>query len=91
MSLASDGADAVIAVEDDGPGIPPERLADVVEPFVRGEGSRSAGTGGAGLGLSIARGIAEAHGGTLLLANRPGGGLRAELRVSKGTDRRAMP
>ena len=81
VSLVRDGDDAVIAVEDRGPGIPEERLADLQEPFVRGEGSRAAATGGAGLGLAIARTVAESHGGRLTLAPRPGGGLRAELRV----------
>ena len=68
-------------MEDRGPGIPEERLADVQEPFVRGEASRSADTGGAGLGLATARAVAEAHGGALRLANREGGGLRAEIRL----------
>ena len=81
VTLSREGAEAVIAVEDRGPGIAPERLADVMEPFVRGEASRSADTGGAGLGLSIARTVAQAHGGTLALANREGGGLRAAIRL----------
>ena len=80
-TLVREGAEAVIAVEDRGPGIAPERLADVMEPFVRGEASRSADTGGAGLGLSIARTVAQAHGGTLMLSNREGGGLRAAMRL----------
>ena len=81
LGLAAEGRHAVVAVEDRGPGIPPERLTDVLEPFVRGEGSRAAATGGAGLGLAIARAVAQAHGGTLGLANREGGGLRAVLRL----------
>ena len=81
LSLRRDRGAAVIAVEDEGPGIPEDRLEAVMEPFVRGEGSRSAETGGAGLGLSIARDAARRHGGTLRLANRTGGGLRAELRL----------
>ena len=80
-SLGREGAHAVVAVEDRGPGIAPERLANVQEPFVRGEASRAAATGGAGLGLAIARAVAQAHGGTLELANREGGGLRAALRL----------
>ena len=81
VTLSREGGEAVIAVEDRGPGIPEERLGDVLEPFVRGEASRSADTGGAGLGLSIARTVAQAHGGTLTLSNREGGGLRAALRL----------
>ena len=81
VTLSRDGADALIAVEDRGPGIPAERLADMLEPFARGEASRSGETGGAGLGLSIARTVIGAHGGTLGLANREGGGLRATVRL----------
>ena len=87
VSLAREGACAVLAVEDRGPGIAPERLADVQEPFVRGEGSRAAATGGAGLGLAIARAVAQSHGGTLDLANREGGGLRAALRLPVAAER----
>ncbi|WP_299788511.1 ATP-binding protein [uncultured Marivita sp.] len=81
VSLAREGDDAVISVEDDGPGIPPERLSQVLEPFVRGEDSRSLETGGAGLGLAIARNIMASHGGSLVLQNRPEGGLRATVRL----------
>ena len=79
VALARQGGDAVITVEDDGPGIPPDRMAKVLEPFVRGDDSRSLETGGAGLGLSIARSIVAAHGGALTLENRTGGGLRATV------------
>ena len=81
VRLSTDAGQAVIAVMDEGPGIEPERLPTVVEPFVRGEGSRSTETGGAGLGLSIARKVLLAHGGELRLANRPTGGLLAEARL----------
>jgi signal transduction histidine kinase len=73
LSLTRDGALAVIRVEDDGPGIAEERIAAMLEPFTRGEPSRNSETGGAGLGLTLARAIAEQHGGTLELANRRGG------------------
>jgi signal transduction histidine kinase len=53
----------------------------MLEPFTRGVASRNRDTGGAGLGLTLARAIAEQHGGRLVLANRPGGGLAAELRL----------
>jgi signal transduction histidine kinase len=51
----------------------------VLEPFYRLEESRSRETGGVGLGLAIAQAIAQAHGGTVALLNRPGGGLRAKI------------
>ncbi len=68
-----------IIVDDDGPGIPEAELERVFDPFVRLEGSRSRETGGAGLGLAIARSIARAHGGDVKLQNRAEGGLRAML------------
>jgi len=81
VSLLREGGVAVIRIEDEGPGIPAGDLARMMEPFTRGEGSRNRTTGGAGLGLAIARAIAEQHGGRLALANRPEGGLRVELRL----------
>ena len=81
VSLLVEGKTAVIAVEDGGPGIPEADIDRMLEPFTRGEASRNRATGGAGLGLTIARAIAEQHGGRLILSNRAGGGLRAELRL----------
>lgn len=68
---------AEIRVADRGPGLPPQALEAMFQPFERGEPSRNRSTGGIGLGLSIARAIAQEHGGTLVLANREGGGLEA--------------
>jgi len=68
-----------IVIADEGPGIPQAELERVFEPFYRLERSRNRETGGTGLGLTIARGIAEAHGGTLGLTNRAAGGLQASL------------
>ncbi|MCB4769463.1 HAMP domain-containing protein [Ancylobacter sp. Lp-2] len=70
-----------IAVLDDGPGIPPDQLDAVLQPFYRLEQSRSRDTGGTGLGLAIAQQLAGAIGGKLTLSNRPQGGLRAEVRL----------
>ena len=78
-----DGAAVVIAVRDQGPGIPAEHLAHVFEPFYRVESSRNRDTGGTGLGLCIARDIAQAHGGALTLANLPQGGLQATLTLPR--------
>jgi signal transduction histidine kinase len=80
---ASDEAVRLI-VEDEGPGIAPERLAEMLEPFRRLEASRARETGGAGLGLAIARAVAEAHGGRLEIANRASGGFCAMLVLPRG-------
>jgi two-component system osmolarity sensor histidine kinase EnvZ len=70
---------ATIVIEDDGPGIPVESREDVFRPFFRLESSRNVSTGGVGLGLSIARDIAHAHGGEISLEDSPMGGLRVVL------------
>ena len=86
VSLMQQGEQTVIAVADDGPGIPEHDLARMLEPFTRGEPSRNSSTGGAGLGLALAKAIAEQHGGRLVIANRAAAdgsiaGLIAELRL----------
>ena len=68
-----------VLVEDRGPGIPPGELEQVFQPFHRLEGSRNRSTGGVGLGLTISRQAVAEQGGSLTLANRPGGGLRAVI------------
>lgn len=85
ISLFEQSNCAVLRVEDDGQGIDPARIADMLEPFTRGESSRNRATGGAGLGLTLARAITEQHGGELVLSNRHEAGqttgLRAEIRL----------
>ena len=81
VAETEDGAE--IIVEDDGPGIPADQLAEVLEPFKRLDPSRARASGGAGLGLAIAAAVAQAHGGSLTLENRDQGGLRARLRLSR--------
>ncbi len=71
-----------IAVDDAGPGIPDDELARVFQPFYRVEGSRSRESGGVGLGLAIAQSLVQRNGGSLILQNRPSGGLRALIRLS---------
>jgi signal transduction histidine kinase len=79
-----DAADRLtIRILDDGPGIPEQELEQAFEPFFRAEASRSRETGGTGLGLGIARNIARAHGGDLVLRNRPEGGLEAILTLPR--------
>lgn len=70
---------AMVRVEDDGPGLPEDQQQAVFEPFHRAEPSRNRRTGGAGLGLTVARQAARAHGGDVVLTNRPDGGLTADL------------
>ena len=70
-----------VTVDDNGPGIPPERYEDVFRPFYRLDESRNADTGGVGLGLSIARDVARSHGGDVTLAASPFGGLRVIVRI----------
>ncbi|NDY92816.1 HAMP domain-containing protein [Ideonella sp. TBM-1] len=77
----------VLRVRDQGPGIPPESLEQVFEPFFRLEASRNRVSGGSGLGLGIARHIAETAGGSLRLRNHPEGGLEAELRLPRPAHR----
>jgi signal transduction histidine kinase len=80
-----DGSAVVIRIRDQGPGIAPEHLERVFEPFYRVESSRNRDTGGTGLGLCIARDIAQAHGGALTLANLPQRGLQATLTLPRST------
>ena len=72
-----------ILVEDEGPGIPEADQGRVFEPFVRLESSRNEDTGGAGLGLTLVKAIAEGHGGVVTLENRDHGGLRARMRLPR--------
>jgi two-component system osmolarity sensor histidine kinase EnvZ len=70
-----------ITVDDDGPGIPPNRRDDVFKPFLRLDDARNQDEAGSGLGLAIARDIARSHGGDVMLGDSPMGGLRASVRI----------
>ena len=83
LVVADTPAELTITVRDEGPGIPEDELERVFEPFYRLEDSRNRETGGSGLGLTIARNIAHAHGGELKLRNRAGGGLEAVLTLPR--------
>ena len=76
-TLAQEGDEAVIRIEDNGPGIPESEIESAFQPFYR----LADDEGGTGLGLAIARTIVIDQGGTLALSNRTTGGLRAELRL----------
>ncbi|QGP80231.1 HAMP domain-containing protein [Sphingobium sp. CAP-1] len=79
LAIGVAGGRVTVMVEDDGPGVPEATIDRLCEPFYRGEASRNRETGGVGLGLSIARNIADSHSGRLAFANRAEGGLRASL------------
>jgi Signal transduction histidine kinase len=68
-------------IDDDGPGIPPDKREDVFRPFYRLDESRNPATGGVGLGLAIARDVVRGHGGDILLEDSPLGGLRVRIRL----------
>ena len=75
ISAVARGRSVQVDVDDDGPGIPPEQRESVFRPFETGA------AGGTGLGLTIARDIARAHGGDISLEDSPLGGLRARMRL----------
>ena len=82
-----------ITIDDNGPGIPPDKYEDVFRPFFRLDESRNVDTGGVGLGLTIARDVARSHGGDVALAPSPLGGLRVscEFRSEDGAAPRLAP
>ncbi|PPG64849.1 two-component sensor histidine kinase [Rathayibacter sp. AY2B7] len=81
LSTRIDGAEAVLAVDDDGPGIPAAERERVLERFVRLDEGRARDAGGSGLGLAIVAGIARAHGGRVVVGDSALGGARVEVRV----------
>lgn len=83
VRLDDQGRELLVRIEDDGPGIPEADMQVVFDPFRRLETSRNRGTGGSGLGLTIARRAIEQHGGTLQLSNRPEGGLLALVHLPR--------
>lgn len=70
-----------LTVDDTGPGIPVERLEHLSKPLVQGDDGLTRTSSGLGFGLSIAKAVAELHGGTLKLSNRPVGGLHVDLQI----------
>ena len=85
VTLEEQAGVVTLHIHDNGPGIPDAQLSRVFSPFVRLEASRSRYTGGSGLGLGIARHIARAHGGDIVLSNHLSGGLVATLTLPRQT------
>lgn len=81
LGLERQGESLVITVDDDGPGIPPKLREMLLEPFVRLEASRSRRTGGAGLGLAVAKSLVEAHDGSITIGEALSGGARIIVRL----------
>ena len=84
IGVTREGNCILITVDDNGPGIPADQLQKIFEPFARAETSRNRASGGSGLGLTIARAIAQAHRGSVTLTNRTEGGIRATLSLPAG-------
>ena len=82
LTAVRDGDGVSVTVEDDGPGVPPEALARLGEPFYRPEIARTRETGGAGLGLAIVRSSVTACGGEVHFSNRTPHGFRVEVRLA---------
>ncbi|MFI8205305.1 sensor histidine kinase [Streptomyces sp. NPDC085937] len=83
VTVGREGDRAVLTVRDDGPGVPPEDAERIFERFVRLDDARSRDQGGAGLGLAIARDLAQRHGGSLTLApTTPGACFELSLPVA---------
>ena len=91
VTVISEKDSMQVTVEDDGPGIPEDKLEAVLQPLVRGDSSRSRETGGSGLGLFAASDLVEKQGGELKISNRPSGGscVRISLPVRTPTAARA--
>ena len=81
LETTVDGPWAVVTITDDGPGIPVADRGRVFERFTRLDDARAREGGGAGLGLAIVRELVRRHGGTVSLADAPGGGLRVDVRL----------
>jgi two-component system osmolarity sensor histidine kinase EnvZ len=83
VTVRDDEGGVSIVVEDDGPGIAPDRMEDVLRPFVRLDPARGRDTRGLGLGLAIAARAIEREGGTIALSNRAEGGLSVHIRLPR--------
>ena len=81
VSLTSDHDALILTVDDEGPGIPVDQRALLLEPFTRIEVSRARKTGGSGLGLAVVHNLLNAHSGSLEISDAPTGGARVTVRL----------
>jgi signal transduction histidine kinase len=81
LSVDASSEFVTLLVDDEGSGIPVDQREQILEPFVRLEDSRNRRTGGAGLGLAVARSLVEAHEGVISIDDAPGGGARLMVRL----------
>ena len=87
VTVAAVSGEAVVTIEDDGPGIPAENFEDAFRPFSRLDAARNQNVSGVGLGLTISRDTARAHGGDVTLGKSELGGLRATVRLPLDRER----
>jgi signal transduction histidine kinase len=85
ISVTEDGHTTVLAIDDDGPGIPTTERHKIFDRFTRLDEARARDDGGAGLGLAIVRVIVNAHHGTVVVDDAPGGGARFVVRLPAST------
>lgn len=83
LSLETTESHVLIHVDDSGPGIPEHKREEVLRPFARLDDARTQNVEGVGLGLAVARDIAQVHGGRLKLSDSPAGGLRATIQLPR--------
>jgi signal transduction histidine kinase len=87
IDIGSRDGNVILTVSDDGPGITPADRARVFERFVRLDSDRSRSGGGTGLGLAIVAEVAAAHGGTVTIDDRPGGGTKVIVALPQPINR----
>jgi signal transduction histidine kinase len=90
IGVTGDETTVTLAVADDGPGLTPDQVQRVFEPFYRADPSRSRTSGGSGLGLAIAAAIVHAHGGALTVDSAPGAGATFIARLPRAIDQGAL-
>jgi signal transduction histidine kinase len=91
VAARNDGDEVEMNVRDTGAGIPPEHMPNIFERFYRADSSRTRSTGGAGLGLSIARQLVELHGGRIWVDSTPGAGSSFYFTLPKVPGEQAGP